>query len=259
MDDQNSRNVLAMQIFRRQPAPRVIATIFVAVLLLAVVCHGTVFQRWKTASSSTSAMTNLGGHSIYNATIDINGAPGNLTIFSFNDNIKNTIKSLDNAFPASQTIYQQGNMGHLFVQDPKTHLRIHCCQFTESQRTTAFKIEQTARDANASSSSPARHLMKIVPEYPQSKQLFFARDDNARMSLSISHVPASESAILQFYQDHLLAQGWNHAIADTQGNAPRIGISTFYKEGTIFCVNVSPSVNDDGNTITLLHKQYGQQ
>ncbi len=109
--------------------------------------------------------------------------------------------------------------------------------------------------------------MNTIPAYPGSEPVFFAEDENTRMSMAIAKTNASTAGVRKFFESSLTASGWTLAFPGNR--ARQTGLSApspqahsmpvYLRSGEICCVLVAPSKIPGHSRITLLHKRQGMQ
>lgn len=115
--------------------------------------------------------------------------------------------------------------------------------------TLVFMFEQSAADAKASGAVPQRHFMEVVPPYPGSDPVFYAKDDNTGMSMEISTSAGGAADARAFFDSSLASAGW-HSPMPAQSR----GLAVFTRGTEICCVLVSADETGGKNRITVLHK-----
>lgn len=202
------------------------------ILLTALFAHARVFTTWSTGRNIVRFITNIGGRSAYETSMNINGQPGHITVFGF---------------PQSQSYWERKMHSISFKQDSTltTLLGIQL-----SDKSLLFQIERA--EPSASALIP---LLKEIPSYPQSIPAFYAHDDNTLMALSVSRSSAPPADIRSFYRAILPADGW-HAPVPTLESCPT-GMSFYIRGNEVACVSVDKEKISGETRITLLYKKQG--
>lgn len=225
-----------------------------AVLLAgAIVCHGRVFARWSTTSHSTEAIERTGGRVSYDAAMTLNGGNGQLTVFGFDKPIAATVRELARLFHIENFTYDGGTMAAATVTQDDRILKLIAVTLDNENKTTLFKFEQSVSEAKASGEHPARHFMDIVPPYPGSEPVFYARDNNTGMGMELSSAQGEPATIKSFYNSSLAGSGWKSVVP---GGSASSDLAVFVKGAEVCCVFVSSAGADTPgrSRITVLHK-----
>lgn len=248
-----------------------IATVLSA---MTIVCDARVFLRWGSRAQSTMAIEASGGKMAYETSVVVNGGKGQLTVFSFDRAISEVIRQLSKIFNTDNFNYCRKTMGYALIDSGDTVLRLIVISLDDYRQTLVFKIEQSASEFKASIKPPDRHLMKTIPGYPGSEPVFFAKDENTRMSMAISKTQSAPAGVCDFFESRLISSGWRPALVagsalhhnktasgtGMEGISDALrgsGMAIYLKGMEICCVLVDSSEVTGENRITILHKQPG--
>jgi len=238
--------------------------ILIAVMATVLVSQGRVFLRWGAAAQSLKTMESLGGTAAYESSVAVNGGSGQLTVFRFDQLLREVVRNLSRTFAIPNFTYGGGSMGYGSVTADGKVLRFVAIRIEEQGKTVVFLIEQSEEDARQSKLAPAASMLSAVPSYPESKPVFFASDGNAGMSMEISRVRTDEESVRQFFATALPGAGWTYAFDP----APNANVSTvtaaggpslkvYLKKQEVCCVLVDASDVANETRITVLHKRHG--
>lgn len=237
---------------RREVRPHLSAALALLMLCsLGSMSHARVSWRWGAGTQSSKALSTAGGKSAYAADISLNGADAELTVFSFASEPTELISLLTRLFKGASFQYRGGRMAYAFLNEGDTVLRLIVLQVSEKAETLVIKIEQSAKEYEASKEPPKKHLIEEVPEFPGSKPVFYARNKDTDFQIASSTALTAPSDVQAFYADALSAQGWNSPLEDSSS-------LQFYIRGSAVCMIMASKQERSGrSSITLLHKTHG--
>jgi len=208
-------------------------------------------------------MESLGGAVAYEAAVVVNGGSGQLTVFGFDQSLREVVRGLSKAFAIPGFTYSGGSMGYGSVTADGKALGFVAIRIEEQRKTVVFQIEQSEEDRRQSSVPPAASMLRAVPSYPESTPVFFASDGNSGMSLEVSRVRADEEAVRRFFAGALPGAGWTYAFGPTpDANDPALAaaggpsLKVYLKKHQVCCVLVDASDVADETRITVLHKRH---
>ncbi len=213
--------------------------------------YARVSWHWGAGSQSTKALTASGGKSVYRSAISLNGANADLAVFSFSDPTTQLIARLKRLFKDADFKFRGGRMAFCLTNDGSTVLRMIILKVSDSSQTLLIKVEQTARDYEASKAPPDKHLIREVPEFPGSKPSFYAKNKDTEFQIAASTAPAAPADIAAFYANTLSAQGWENPLQDSAS------LQFFVKGSAVCMVMASRQERTGSSSITLLHKTHG--
>lgn len=210
----------------------------------------------------------------YETSVVVNSGKGQLTVFSFDRAISEVIRQLSKIFNTDNFNYCRKTMGYALIDSGDSVLRLIVISLDDYRQTLVFKLEQSASEFKASIRPPDRHLMKTIPAYPGSEPVFFAEDENTRMSMAVSKTQSAPAGVRDFFESRLTSSGWTPALVApsalhhnkiVSGTATRgitdalcdSGMGVYLKGMEICCVLVDSSEGTGENRITILHKQPG--
>ena len=238
--------------------------IMTTIMTTVLVCQGRVFLRWGAAANSMKVIESLGGAVAYESAVDVNGGSGQLTVFGFDESLREVVRGLSKTFAIPDFTSAGGSMAYGTVTSDGKMLRFVAIRIEEQRKTVVFQIEQSEEDSRRSKLPPAASLLRAVPSYPASTPVFFASDGNSGMSMEVSRVRADEESVRQFFTDTLPRTGWTYAFDQTpDASGPVIAASAgpslrvYLKKQAVCCVLVDASDVADETRITVLHKRYG--
>lgn len=231
----------------------VLGSACLALLMTGIFCDARVFHRWGSASNSDHALESAGGKSIYATTLSLNGGKGSLTVFSFDISIRQAISKISSLFKDVSMKFEGGTMAFGLAHTGKIYLRFLVLQLDAGSNALVFKMEQSEEEYEKSKKPPEKHLLEQAPEYPGSKPVFFARNDDTGLGIGVAETPADAGEIRRFYGARLAAAGWEKAIRGITDT------DIYLKEQSVCYVMVTPASSNNVNRITLLHKRYGMK
>lgn len=221
----------------------------------AIVSYGRVFFRWGSAAQSTRAMEVSGGKIAYKTGVILNGGAGQLTVLSFDQSIGEVVRELGQIFNTGNITYSGGEMAFASINFNGRVIRLVIVRLDDYMQTIVFKLEQSAREFKLSSESPAGHLTKNMPAYPESEPVFYGMDENTRMSMALSRTRSAPAAVYDFFESRLTASGWISAVPTARKRIN--GVAIYMRENEIGCVCVDPSNVSGESRIMLLYKRQG--
>lgn len=248
-----------MSMIHRTPA--LLRGLVVAALLsAATLCGAKVFQRIPMAGSAALLARSLQARHAYSCDVTINDAAGQLSILSARDSLDRVAADCLRAFGKTAVTFKQSEsmaMGRAERQGEVS--RILIIQPDERSPCTIMLLEQSRRDYERSLEPPAAHAMRGVPEYPGSVPEFHVADRHTRFELATSTAYEAPEAIYDTMRGNLTAAGWSALIDDPAGEDALAGIQFFQKGMDLCAVFVMPDARTGRSTITLLHKQPGNE
>ncbi|MCK5850649.1 MAG: hypothetical protein KAH23_07005, partial [Kiritimatiellae bacterium] len=230
-------------------------------LLMLLLCgtavsYARVFMRKSSASNSNLSMKALHGKSIYEAPVTINGGQGNLTIFSFDRNMKIVLTDMKKTFDIQNMDATEGTLATATVKEGNTALRFVAIRPSRGEQNLVFKLEQSSADAALTKNAPRQHLLKRIPHYPDSTPVFYMKDDNTYASISVSTTDSPPEVVSEYFASRLTSSGWLQPLnLESEQSIPinSHGMQVYIKNKQICCIAASTTPSGT-TTITLLHK-----
>jgi len=226
-------------------------------LATCLVCQGRVYWRWGAVSDSQRALEACGGQKAYEADIRINAGRGHVTVFGFDRPLSAVVQALTRVFPTARFAPGGNATASATVTADGRVLRLLAFQLGVPAQTVVVDLEQSEADARDSRARPAVNLLADLPTYPGSEPVFFAEDEQARMSLAVARVAADPAAVAGFYRAALVAQGWSPALPAAGRGDARLGLNVYARHEETCCVAVEPALASDLTRITVLLKRQG--
>lgn len=223
---------------------------------IAIVCHGRIFLRRGSRAQSFRAMETAGGKIAYQATVNLNRGRGQLTVFNFDKAIGDVVRELGQVFNSDDFNYSGGTMASATISSNDQVLRLMAIRLNDYKQTLVFKFAQSPSEFKVSCKPPTYHLMKTIPAYPGSEPVFFAKDENTRMSMAVSRTQSAPGGVREFFEARLAASGWTPALSPAKRGSTQ-GMTVYLRGPEICCVFVDSSAIPGECRITLLHKQQG--
>lgn len=194
-------------------------------------------------------MERLGGKLVYDAAMIVNGGHGRLMVFGFDGAMAETTRMLSAAFGMENFNGDSGTMAIGSVSSGDVVTKLIAFSPGSELQTLVFMFEQSAANAKASGDVPQRHFMEVVPPYPGSDPVFYAKNDETGMSLEISTTSGGEGEARAFFESSLADAGWKPAMPEQKS-----GLAVFTRGSEVCCVLVAADETEGRNRITVLHK-----
>ncbi len=198
-------------------------------IMTALVADGRVFLRWGAAKHLARFVAGIGGKLAYSADLSVNGADANIAVYGLPEAHRpwgNSARSIS---------YKQDNQ--------KTTLTgLHLSG-------NSLLLQYQRQDTKAAA---PKHRSSL-PRFPQSKQVFYAHDETADMSVSISRSRAAPAQVRNYYEGSMQAAGW-HLPAVSKATPPA-GMTMFIRKQEVACIGIEQLPQHRETRITLLHKK----
>lgn len=226
---------------------------FTFVIATSTISHARVFWRWNATVESDSTMKSLGGKTAYSAPIKLNGGNGTITVHSFNEDIATVTKTLRRAFNTKGLQVENGSMATATITDNGMVINLIAISMQAYGPTTVFKFSQTTEDA-ARSKNPPQNPIKEIPQFPNAKTSFYAKDEKTKTALAVSSAPTTVQSVLSFYLSELPADGWSAPLSSPNNPHPTGQMMLYQKNNQLCCIFAAPNPNTQQTNITVLHK-----
>jgi hypothetical protein len=220
-----------------------------------------VFLRWGSGARVERTLETLGGKTIYEARITLNGGDGNLRICAFERPMHEVGRDLEKAFGTDGLTGRAASMAFATTRLRGRVLRFVVLDLTGGRQTLVFVIEQTKREFTRSKSPPADGAVDGIPEYPGCSPVFKAEDHNTGTAFAVSQARAPAATIREFYRVRLAADGWKEAISQADAGRPaRISqpagpsLIVCLKPGKLCCILAEENDFPGATRITIVHK-----
>ena len=206
-------------------------------------------------------MESLGGKSVYEADITLNGGNGKLRVYAFDRPLRAVGRDLEQAFGIDGIAGGHGSMALATAHLDGIVLRLVAVDLTGGRQTMVFTVQQTEREFALSKEPPEDGAVGGIPAYPGSRPLFKAEDHNTGTALAVSRSGSPAAVVREFYRSRLPADGWEEAIPNKNENTPHgdhptagPSLSVYMKPAAVCCVLAEENGFPNTSRITIVHK-----
>ncbi len=235
---------------RRHTAAMALAAL--ALFLLAGPTPARIFQRWRAADAPGAVLEAAGGKGAYHADVHINGGKGALSVFSFEDDVRDVCEALYDSFKAEALRNPTGTLVLAKMESGDPHLTLVVLSTGFGQPTLVFSIAQTAAQARQSR-TPPRNPLPELGTFPGAATVFYARDEEARTGMAVFESDAAPETLEAHYDAHLSARGWLAPLPLKGSQQLRL----YQRKGAVCLVFAVRGPGGGPSRITLLHKELG--
>lgn len=222
--------------------------------LFTVAASGKVFLRWGSGSKPTRFIEASGGEHAYSANVSLNGGSGKMAVYSFHDDIIDVVNKFKKSVKFDKWAWNMGSMAKGTSSSGGKSYNYIITSFKGSSQTLVFLVEQTAIEAERSSSPPKEHMLKNIPSYPASTPEFFMKNKDTAAEISVASTTDPAHDVYSFYHLSLRAQGWISALPEKDLSKTQ-SLRFYIKGSSMCCLMANSSGTDETTSITLLHKQ----
>jgi hypothetical protein len=213
-----------------------------------------IFRRWGRLTDSASMIRSLGGESVYQAPVTINGVRGSLSVFSFAEPMTTCLRRvLSVLHPGTPAATDSAAMTAFTREDERMRLVAFGDRSGEAARTVLFLISVPEDKGDAAQTPPDSYPDKAIPVFPGSRLLFSASNHETDSHFAIAECDTTADAVVGFFSARLAAERW----APVSPVSVSGSFAIYGRPGELCCVYVDRSQGGAPVRLAVLYKRLG--